>query len=276
MTPTCPCCGAEQSQSLTCANCVLRIEQLLAEVAALHDELYVAISRQAKLGNTSSGGSLARERTPVNFGASTAATNLTDTLASWARDVSGDQWRPTHGRPVMVQAAWLLLGSIDTIRRHPAVEELVAEIGEAVSEAWRIIDRAPDRVYVGPCWESVLDEYDNTVTCTQSLYARPGVEEVRCRTCAAVHSIADRRAWLIDQAADLVVTAREAARYVTKVGNLEVTEANIRNWVGRGKVKLRPGLSTQRQFELGALLDYIATRHANSQRDGVAPLPVAV
>ena len=160
---------------------------------------------------------------------------------------------------------------IPAVRRHPQAGEIVSRFGRAVKNAYSAIDRAQERFYLGTC----LYE-EGGATCHAELWVKEGAGHVKCSQCEQVHDVAQRRAWLLEQAAGLVVTAQEAARYVTKYGDVEVTEASIRNWVARGKVKLRPGLSTQRQFELSALLDYIATRVQNSRTDSVAELPVAV
>jgi hypothetical protein len=57
--------------------------------------------------------------------------------------------------PPAAQSAAALLVLIDAIRRHPAVNELVDEIADAVQQARRAVDRPANRtiIFVGPCPE---------------------------------------------------------------------------------------------------------------------------
>lgn len=273
---TCPVCGCEQPDGLLCHDDTLRLEQALGDVRSIVEDLDIALSKQARIGTPGKGG-LARERSPINLGAMEAADTLGNVLTTWIRDVrpDTDNWR--HLFPLTtVHAARLLLSSINAIRKHPAVAELVDEITDAVEQARRAVDRPADRQYLGQCMAAFPDEDGQDVTCYAEIWAREGAHEVTCRVCGIEHPVAERRKWLMERAAEMVVTAKEASRYLSDVGQLDVSETSIRNWVGRRKVLLRPGLSTQRQFELGALMDYIAKRDADAASRVVAELPLAV
>lgn len=73
-------------------------------------------------------------------------------------------------------------------RQHPAADELADEIQDAVRRWWQIIDRAPDRMYAGPC-SAVIEG----VECTEQLYANSKRATVSCRTCGSVWWLWDRR-----------------------------------------------------------------------------------
>lgn len=218
-----------------CATDVLKLEQALGDVRSLVDDLNTSISKQAKIGSSSGGAGLARERSAVNWGAVTVADNLTNVLVTWARIVSNEEWRPTHGRPVVVQAAWLLLGSMPEIRRHAAVDELVDEVADAVEQARRIIDRPADRVYVGKCRSEGTDEYGQTVECGADLYARPGATEVRCKVCMADTDVKAQQEWLMKELDGRTVTVRQAAQVIGSFYGSDVTEASIRGLIHRKK-----------------------------------------
>lgn len=275
-TAQCPACGNPQAQGLLDDACTTKLERSLGDVRWIVTELDIAASKMARIGNPSGGGGLARERNPISWGAVEAADTLGNVLTTWCRDIHG---HPAWSRTDPATAASRgLLDHIDAIRRHPAVAELLDEITDAVEQARRAIDRPADRQYLGQCLVEVPSEEDDNfyVTCYAELWGRPDATEVSCRVCGIEHSVRDRREWLVAKAAEMVVTAREASHYLSDVGALNVSEMSIRNWVKRKKILLRPGLSDQRTFELGALMDYIRARQPDTTDVVLAELPLAV
>lgn len=273
MTANCPTgCGAP-SDGLLCANCVLKLEQALGDVRSLVDDLYTSMAKQARVPAGSGGkvkprpltadeeegsSALKHERSPINWGAVEARDVLTNVLETWARDLTNDTWRPVHGRPSAVQAAWLLLGEMTEIRRHPAVGELVEEVTDAVEQARRFIDRPADRVYVGRCRSVGADEYGQTVECGADLYARPGATVVRCRVCMADTDVAEQQAWLMAEARPMLVSVRQAAQWMGSFYGSDVSEATIRGLIHRKKL----GYVQGKLIRLGDLLDVLTDRKA--------------
>lgn len=191
---TCPSCYGRSDEGLLCSTCTnrlttdLRGNASVMGVTELVDNLHVVQAKLARLGEGGKGG-VKHERMPTNIGAMEAVRNLEFYLGSWARDLTGDKWRP-HGatravrrafsppgpycltcrhyscgnrrvyefapiRYVAVQAADVLLDRVDDIRRHAAVRELMDEIDKAIGRARRAVDRPDDyrRFPVGPCPE---------------------------------------------------------------------------------------------------------------------------
>lgn len=250
MTAQCPVCFAEQAAGLLCSNCTDRLEHDLGDVAAIVSELDVTISKQARIGAGSKGG-LARERMPLNVGAMQVADDLQNTMTTWARDVAGANAsvNPYDVDPTKL-AAGVLLCYIDAIRKHAAVDELVDEITEAIRRARQVVDRPADRQYLGTC----LAEFEG-VTCTEEIWARPGAKEVTCRVCGVCHEVAERRAWLLKRAEDMLCTVKEASSYLGEVGDIRVTEASIRGYLHRGKrLAYRPGTNLIRLGDLLAVV----------------------
>jgi hypothetical protein len=207
-----------------CADCCAIVETLLAAAPQLIDQLDIAISKQAKVGGAGKGG-LARERAPINFGALAVRDALLVELALWGDD-------------------------INEIRRHPKVAEIVRDLGRAVKDAYRAIDRAQERQYLGKCMNVV-----ETVTCYEELWARPGAKELRCRNCSYEHNVANRRLDMMEMAADMLVTVKEASRYLGAVGHITVTEASIRGYIHRGvRLAYRPGTTMIRLGDLLAVV----------------------
>lgn len=255
MSATCPVCTAPQMDGIACNTCTMRLERALADVAAIVDDLNVTLSRQSRIAAGGHGG-LASERTHLHTGAMEAADDLTNTLTTWARDVTPKERTVIldcdRRRHPAVVAAHLLLTQVSAMRRHPAVAELMDEIVDAVERARREVDRPAERDYFGTCWT----EHEG-VTCTEELWAAKGADEVRCRVCGTEHAVAERRAWLLQQAADMLVTSTEAARFIGEVGRITVTEARIRGYLHRGaKLAYRPPVEAKR-FRLGDLLQVV-------------------
>lgn len=289
VSAVCPVCGNPQLQGILDDACTTRLERDLGDVASIVADLDIALSKQARIGNASGPGGLARERSPISIGAMQAADTLTNVLTTWARDTSAEQWNPnrvllrvfrnplakTTGPlcnwpcghdscdamrqwesysppPVAHQAAAYLLSHIPEIRRHPAVDELADQIHDAISQARRAVDRPADRIYLGQC---LYEEAE--VVCLSELYATPGASKVRCKVCGVTHPVSERRAWLLQRASDMLFTPAEAAKFIGEVGHIKVTEARIRGYIHRGsRLHYRAPVEAKR-FRLGDLLAVI-------------------
>lgn len=257
MTATCPFCTAEQHAGLLCNTCTTRLERDLGDVAAIVGELDVTLSKQARIGNGGTPG-LARERTPIAVNAMDPVWVLGNVLTTWARDVSeGQGWVwVASTQPPPSQAARVLLNLIPAIRRHPAVNEMVDEITDAIRLARQTVDRPADRQYLGQCWAENPDEEGRQVTCLAEVWARRSASEVQCKVCGTEHPVAERRAWLMVKAKDMIVTVKDAAGYLGEVGDITVSEASIRGYLHRGRLAYRAPVEAKR-FRLGDLLDVV-------------------
>jgi hypothetical protein len=260
---------------------------MLAAVPVLIDQLQIAVSKQAKAGggNGKAGKGSAHERSPVNWGAAAVRDALLVELLTWVADVSNGTWTPAvdeivvaraksqpymgpfhvqcgHSScermrvswvdvapPLAEQAAAWLTGSTDALRKHPAAAEMLSGVGRAVKDAYRAIDRMQDRKYLGKCMNTV-----DGVTCHAELWARPTAGELRCRECGYEHNVANRRLDMLDMARDLIVTPREAARYIGEVGGIGIGEQRIRNYVDRKRITARPSSDGAMKIRLGDLL----------------------
>ena len=253
---TCPLCQCEQSEGLLCHSETSALERELGDVAAIVTDLEVTLSKMARIGTGGKGG-LARERMPLNVGAMNVADDLRNTLTTWARDVEPKPWGlRSYGHPSHV-AARILLRRIPEIRRHPAVNELVDEITDAIRQARRVVDRPVDLQFVGPCLAEAPDDEGRLITCTEDLYARPGASEVRCKVCTTEHPVAERRAWLLGQARGRLFTVREAAQMMGDVGGIFVSEDRIRGYLRRNRLVYHPMGDDQQGILLDDLLKIV-------------------
>jgi hypothetical protein len=237
-------------------------------VASIVADLDVTLSRQAKIGSAGkSGKGWAREKLPIHIGAVEAADVLANTLTTWARDVTeGRNWVWVAGnRAPADQSARALLACIPEIRRHPAVVELVDEITDAIRQARHAVDRPADRVYFGACYSETPDEDGRLITCVEEIWASPAATEVTCRVCATEWEIAERRAWLLKRAEDMIVTVPEASSYLGEVGHITVTQDRIRGYIRRDKIAYRAPVEARR-FRLGDLLAVVLDESEKAER----------
>lgn len=226
MSAICPSCGCHQPEGLLCHDDTAAIETMLAAVPQLIDQLQVTISKQAKVATGGKAGKgSAHERSPINWGIVAVRDSLLVELALWGDD-------------------------INAIRRHPQAAEIVSGIGRAIKDAYRAIDRMSERQYLGTCMYE-----ENGLTCHAEIWARPGAHQVTCSQCGITHEVGERRVWLLRQAEDMLVTVREASRYVGEVGGIRVTEASIRGYLHRRKrLAYRPGTNLIRLGDLLAVV----------------------
>jgi hypothetical protein len=149
------------------------------------------------------------------------------------------------------------------------VEELVDEISDAIRQARHAVDRPADRVYFGACYSETPDEDGRTVTCLEEIWAGPSATEVQCRVCGAEWEIAERRAWLLKKAEDMIVTIADASTYLGDIGNIRVTQASIRGYVHRKRLMYRAPIEAKR-IRLGDLLALLLDENDKAEKRGAA------
>lgn len=262
----CPVCSARQDAGLLCASCTDALEHTIGNVRSLVADLDVTLSKQARIGTPGKGG-LAREKSPVHFGALEAGTNLLTVLDAWARGIvamHATQPRTYVHVSTATSAAAFLLGRIDELRRHPDVDKLVTEVNEAVQKARNVIDRPADRQYLGQCATVLPDEYGQDVECTAELWAKVNAETATCRLCGIQHDVAERRNSLIERAKPLIVTVKQACEYIGELGGITVNAKSIRTWIERDKLTDHSGGVGERTIRLGDLMDFLTDKATRS------------
>lgn len=214
-----------------CTHHSWTLERDLGDIPALAEQLDITVSRQTASGARNGARSTERPLA-FNYGASEAMYALRNTLVGWVRDLdpAGADW-PADTVPAL--AMWLL-ARMGRLRTHPAAEEVVGEVCAAVRECWRAIDRAAERMYAGQCGAAGPEG-----ECVEPLYARPDRAAVDCRACGATHLIEERRAKILAELADRLLTAREIARLAAWSGehpDTARTEKLLSVWVARKRL----------------------------------------
>lgn len=248
MTETaCVTCGATAGGYYVCRECTRRLCAALSDVAPLVALLTDSIARRTATGDNVGVTSHSAERAlPVDLAAAETARDLHSVLTTWARDLAEHNGAALPADDTAAVAAWLTEHTTE-IRIHPAADELTDEIHDACHRAWKAVDRPAVRHFAGPCDD-----------CGTDLYGRGEAASLRCAECGAVYDTAERRAWLLDQARDQLVTAAEAARALPALLGHGVTPAMIRGYAHRGRLATRPGVGGQPRYRVGDLVDVLA------------------
>lgn len=271
-TAQCPVCGNPQAQGLLDDACTTKLEQALAEVRALMGELDVTISRQDRVPIASNGrpadpdddsdpglGTIAHTRNPVGWRAVNAADDLANCLTSWARAVTNERIPWGSGNPAS-RAARILLSNVPAIRRHKAVKELVEGVHDGIAAAWRAVDRASEKRYLGICRVVYEDQ-----ECTEEIWASRWAGTATCKVCGITHDVAERRAKMLDHMEDVILSVKDASYVLGELGGIKVSQASIRGYLHRGRIAYRPGV--QNGIRLGDLLTVVLD---DSEKKGAA------
>ena len=197
----------------------------------LLEDLEDSITRQAVHGGGSGGGGRLSEK-PVPF--HEAASNLghaaRNSLTTWAR-VLLDQNRHLQLRDITSAgiAEWLARFP-GLLAMLPCAGQLVDEVIQLRRQVRAMVDRAPDRVYLGIC--SAVDE-DSGAECPEDVYALPTRATVKCRTCGTEHDVEYRREVLRNAVDDQLLTAVELSRALPGLLGADLSVNTVRSWAHR-------------------------------------------
>lgn len=165
---------------------------------------------------------------------------LHNCLGGWVRVLCEDNALPIDVRNHPLDlAAWLTLHGLE-IRGHEAVADLWQEIRGTAAQVRRIVDRRPDRRYLGVCSEPLDDADGEPIYCIADLYAVEDRTTVTCRTCGAVHDVAERRRTLLDAVDDQLGTAAEISNALAAYAEQELRVERVRQWYSRGRIAQYP------------------------------------
>lgn len=244
--------------------CRLHTDALLTNLRHVPDllaELDVTRTRQDRMVSERAGGRSTTRPLPWNEHASTVAWELNCTLNAWALDVS--KLREDERDPLKLVAAtdtaelarWLTR-NINTLRHHHEVGTADEELNDAILRARRAVDRAPDKVFAGPC----AAEHDDGTRCPEDLYGWPGKRTTRCIACNAEHDMDQRRTWMLGQIEDQVAHSGLLSGLVTSLG-VPIASSTIRKYAGKGRIKVISVDAKRRPlYRIGDVLDVFLGR----------------
>ena len=228
-------CGRPAPDATICTTCAGQLARDLGDVPAYTDELDIVLTRQSRYSDQAAvaGPAAAVALLPYNAAASEAGWVLRNTLVGWVRvlDEGGERW---PANTVEDMSRWLL-ARVDELARHEAGDQAADELGAAVGQVRRIIDRPAGRIYAGPCVRECGSEGTGATLCGADLYAGPGHQAVVCGACGASYDLDERREWMLARLHDQLLTAAEVARALSALGE-PVTSSMIRGYAARQRI----------------------------------------
>jgi hypothetical protein len=251
MSATCSVCTSPTDLRL-CTSCLSRLTADLrsllprevlvndrpVRIPGLVEDLEVTLTRQARIGERS-GPRSSEVPLPYHSAASVDLETLRDGLSLWCKTIAG-------ARGVVVDAEhepgalakWLLRWSGE-IARHDDAAELYGDIRSMIRAAERTVDLPAEKRYIGPC--DGVRATTEVKGCGADLYVmvRPGQtpEYVTCSTeaCGGRYPMQSRRAWLLEQAVDRLLTAAEMSRAIRElIPGKPISPNLISQWASRG------------------------------------------
>lgn len=263
------------------------IDEAFDERPGLWEELQTTIARLSKTGGSSAGaGKTSETPIPYHERASAVAHRMRNELSTWARVFAEDHPHltlPADSPPAI--ARWLAM--FPSLLAESFTPELATAVRAVVRDAERVIDHAPDRIFVGRCETPSTEEGRETVKvdptadvprCMADLYvrveqpkaAKGGDDEARtkpvvsCRECAAIHDVAYRKTWLAQHLSGSLVTAGDAAPYLSYLTGKDIKVDTIHKWKRGGRLQSRDdrdGRPLYRFRDLLALAEEVRTRN---------------
>lgn len=266
-------CGREAAGM--CSECWKTLRKGLGHVGWLRGQLDLLLSRQVRLGSssTSAGGRGGSIPLPLGLKAIRPSDRLRNALTTWVRalhdrhavrwlecDRCGARWHSgaaLHVRPepdppcagtwrevidplavdddVVELAKWLLRHPT-WIRADPAADELHHDITSALDACWVAIDAPADLVYLGICSTTVFDSAGTATECPADLYGEQDQDVVRCHRCKTDHIAEDRRRVLARAVEDQVVETSVLVGLVDQLGRT-LTSSAVRGLKARGSIQ---------------------------------------
>lgn len=225
VTPKCPRCFAERQDWLLCGACTSRLREQLTELPGLMRELQINVTRQARMG---AGGKINERPLPVDITASYLYDDVKSELVTWQRELDMGDVQDTADNPRAL-CLWLL-GRVERIRGHVAVDEIVGGIDYMVKQVRQAIDRPADKEFCGTC-----------PVCDGDLYSKRGVAKDFCRKCRAAgieteYVPGEMREDVKARVEHQWATAGVCATVLGSFG-LEVKAETVQNWARPGKPK---------------------------------------
>lgn len=268
----CGICKSPTRNAYVCTGCAYRLDGELAAVSDWHGlawDVDLAAARQVHLGDPGPAARSAERAEPLDTRAALTRRAATRALLGVADRIAAETYArrlgPTcrnrrcgHGSCTAIRtavrppttlaglAAWLR-PRVGWLRHHPDGPAAVRTLLRAVKNLRHTVDLPADRVYAGPCSQ-----------CERDLYARLGATTVTCNECELTWDLEPRRAWLLRQAEDVLGTATEIARAVSRLSDAHVTSSVIRGYALRGRLLSRGRQHTGRRDPLYRVGDVVA------------------
>lgn len=230
----------------------------------LWEDLQVTVTRQDRIGAAEARVSGEGETPePFNTRASKVATDV-QSAVTHAGAAFAIENPHLHTRPTSVAAvcAWLA-GFPSLLAGHSDAPTMLATFTSLVRHIEHVIDRAPDRVYLGICSAPTTD-----FPCDQDVFGIEGRDIATCRACGHQHDIAARQAALLDAIRRQDATPTEIARSFAGYAGLKLNASSIRTWARLGELKPTGHTEDDRpKYNVGAVFDLAQSKATRTRKE---------
>jgi hypothetical protein len=224
----CSSCSRPAPDATICPSCTGQAAAYLRQVPWLCEQLDITLTRQARMGDRNGPRST---ETPVYFDqrASVDLETFRLDLARWATTVAEHRGISIDADNTPAGLSRWLLRWNGAAAQHPDAGDYLAELAAMIRAAERTIDRAPDMRCLGPC------DVDG---CVAWLYVPVHADIAYCPSpdCDAQYRVEDRRAWLLEQTVDRLMTAAEIARDLPWIAGITIDRKRINRWSSDGRI----------------------------------------
>jgi hypothetical protein len=258
MNLTCPLCGGRMAVGReVCTPCDDQLVRDLADIPDLAYQLDLTETRQTRHGERGTG-------RPAETGLSwderarVAHDHLRQVLAGWVGELRRGGGLPASHSDTASLARWLTTHRIHLLR-HPAFDEAIGQIRQAVKQARWAIDLPAETWYAGPCNTPLIDAEgaETGEVCAADLYARHGAPKIVCRSCRASHELAYRFDWVMGEACNHLASPAEIARAMSGFG-AKISAVTIRVWAHRGRITSKgTDRNGQPTYRIGDVLELL-------------------
>lgn len=264
-TATCTAehCDRPSPNGTVCTSCLDALTAELRTVPALMADWQLTLTRQVRMGDGP--GPIAHSnadstRLPVHLGAAEAGMDLRTVLLVWAGEIADTAGHTLDATDSARGYARWLLRYTHHIRQHPAADQLVDEVTDAIARVRRVIDRPPEKLFFGRCGADLGDDQQ----CVESIYGYAARNTVLCPACHTEWDIAARRAWLLEIVEDEVAYSGLLAGLVSGLG-VQISSSTIRRYAKKGRIHALAVDARHRPlYRIGDVLDVCLQRTRRS------------
>lgn len=267
----CGVCSQPATDATICGSCSAQLVAELRQVPWLVEELTTTLTRQARVGDRN-GPRSSETPLPYHEDASVDLDTLRGTLQVWADLIAQRRSLSTPYGTAVELARWLIMFPTE-IAGHPDAADMHDQIMSVTASARRTIDRRPDLKFVGPCDGHGASQLSDDLPqgCGEDMFAHLHAKAITCRTdgCGAVYDVEQRRAWLLEAAADQLRTAKQLSDEIAWVAGLTISPKLVSMWGLRGKLTIygphpRDARQSQR-YRLGEVVQVAIDHGLNAQ-----------
>lgn len=225
------------------------LKHLLQQVGWISDELDTTLVRLSRMSGRQPYRQITEAERPVPFNdkASDLAYDLNGLLNEWVYKVCFARRVDWPGFMRSPKAANWLHNHHVYLALTDGADKFPDDLDAVVKQCRRLIDRPLGTVYAGPCPGSDGEWCGD-------LYAKPGVDVVKCPRCENVYEVSELRHYMMEEARLTLGTAAELASILPWFMDMPIDRKRINYLARRHLITPRPFADGER-FQLGEVVD---------------------